>query len=364
MRKSFISSSLILILFSSMSFAQLAKDSWAVGFGFDYPRFESINITPRNGNFGAYLSLQRNFSEHLGIRFTGGWAHMIAGWTNPNLLPVYTTTDAITGDFDMLYYLVPCENISPYVFVGLGADYKMLLNKATTYLKDKQIAGQANLGIGIEWNIDPAWRIVSEFGYHIAVNSELDGAIGAGELNGRDTYFGIKVGGLYYFDQGEPSKYCQLYTGIVNEVKDMTNYDRIEEMITKHIPKEVVKEVVVEKASKATSDKWVLIGVNFANNSSKLTCESYPILFDAAKTLLKNPDMKVEIQGYCDINASVEYNKKLSQRRAETVKSYLESKGVAASRLTAVGYGKTDYVGDNKTSEGRAENRRVEFKIQ
>jgi len=365
MKKSSIIILLFLVLSSSLSFAQLAKDSWSLGFGFDYPRFESINITPRNGNFGGYVSIQRNFSEHVGIRFTGGYSHILAGWLNSSYQAVYTTTDAFTGDFDMLYYLVPCENISPYVFAGLGADYKMLLNKATSYLKDNQIAGQANCGIGIEWNICPDWRIVSEFGYHWAANSELDGAIGAGEVGTHDTYFGIKVGALYYFDQGEPSKYCQLYTGIKDEARDMTNYDRIEEMIKKNIPKEVVKEVVVEKPSKATtSDKWVLVGVNFANNSSKLTCESYPILFDAAKTLLKNPDLKVEIQGYCDINASVDYNKKLSQRRAETVKDYLVSKGVAASRLTAVGYGKTDYVADNKSAEGRAENRRVEFKIQ
>jgi outer membrane protein OmpA-like peptidoglycan-associated protein len=356
---------LFLMLASNFTFAQLAKDSWAFGFGFDYPRFASINITPRNGDFGAYLSLQKNFSEHIGVRFSGGWAHMISGWTNPNSLPIYTTTDAITGDFDMLYYLVPCENISPYVFGGLGADYKILLNKATSYLKDKQLAGQANVGVGIEWNIDPAWRIVSEFGYHVAANSELDGALGNGEVGGRDTYIGIKVGALYYFSKGEPSKYCQLYTGIKDEGKDLTNYDRIEEMIKKHIPKEVVKEVVVEKASKATtSDRWVLIGVNFAFNSSKLNGEAFPILYDAAKTLLKNPDVKVEIQGYCDYIGSDAYNKKLSQRRAETVKDYLESKGVAAARLTAVGYGKTDFVADNKTAEGRAMNRRIEFKVQ
>ena len=149
MKKSSIIVVLFLMLASNLTFAQLAKDSWAFGFGFDYPRFESINITPRNGDFGAYLSLQRNFSEHVGIRFTGGWAHMISGWTNPSYQPVYTTTDAITGDFDLLYYLVPCENISPYVFAGLGADYKMLINKATSYLNNNQIAGQANLGC---WN--------------------------------------------------------------------------------------------------------------------------------------------------------------------------------------------------------------------
>jgi OOP family OmpA-OmpF porin len=80
--------------------------------------------------------------------------------------------------------------------------------------------------------------------------------------------------------------------------------------------------------------------------------------------LLKNPDIKVEIAGYCDYVGSDAYNKKLSQRRAETVKAYLESKGVAAARLTAVGYGKTDFVADNKTAEGRAMNRRIEFKVQ
>jgi OOP family OmpA-OmpF porin len=365
MKKSSIVVVLFLILFSNLTFAQLAKDSWALGFGFDYPRFVSSNISQDNSNYGGYVSLQRNFSEHVGIRLTGVYTHLTTYWVNTSAQTINSKTNQIVGDLDLMYYLVPCENISPYVFGGLGGAYKMLKNKATSYLDDNQFAGQVKAGIGIEWNVDPAWRIVSEFGYHWAVNSELDGAIGAGEVGGHDSYIGIKVGALYYFSQGEPSKYCQLYTGIKDEAKDMTNYDRIEEMIKKHIPKEVVKEVAVEKPSKAeTSDKWVLVGVNFANNSSKLTCESYPILFDAAKTLLKNPDLKVEVQGYCDINASVEYNKKLSQRRAETVKDYLESKGVAASRLTAVGYGKTDFIDENKTAEGRAQNRRVEFKIQ
>jgi OOP family OmpA-OmpF porin len=355
---------LFLILFSNLTFAQLAKDSWAVGLGFDYPRFVNINITPRNGNYGGYVSLQRNFSEHIGVRLTGGYAHILAGWISASNQPIYTTTDAITGDLDLLYYLVPCESISPYIFAGFGGDYKMLLNKATAYLDDNQFAGQANCGIGVEWNIDPEWKIVSEFGYHWAANSELDGAIGSGETDVHDTYFGVKVGALYYFSQGEPSKYCQLYSGIKEEPKDMTDYDRIDEMIKKSIPKEVIKEVVVERPSKASSDKWVLIGVNFDFNSSKLKGEAFPILYDAVKTLLKNPDIKVEIAGYCDYIGSDAYNKKLSERRAETVKDYLESKGVAAARLTAVGYGKTDFVADNKTAEGRAMNRRIEFKVQ
>jgi OOP family OmpA-OmpF porin len=367
MKKSSIVVVLFLILFSNLTFAQLAKDSWAFGFGFDYPRFVSTNNYPDNGDFGGYLSLQRNFTEHFGVRLTGLYARMISYWMPWNTPTQYTTTNSIIGDLDMMYYLVPCESVSPYVLAGVGGSYNMLThayNMGDNQGNFNSFAMQVRLGFGVEWSIDPAWKIVSEFGYNWAVNSELDGNVGPEGIGGHDAYMGVKVGALYYFSQGEPSKYCQLYTGIKDEAKDLTNYDRIEEMIKKNIPKEVIKEVVVEKASTASSDKWVLIGVNFAFNSSKLSGEAFPILYDAAKTLLKNPDVKVEIQGYCDYIGSDAYNKKLSQRRAETVKDYLESKGVASSRLTAVGYGKTDFVADNKTEDGRAANRRIEFKVQ
>ena len=139
----------------------------------------------------------------------------------------------------------------------------------------------------------------------------------------------------------------------------MTDYTRIEDMIVKHIP----KEIVVEKQARAANNNWVLIGVNFAFDKATLLPEAYPILYDAAKTLLKNPEIKVEIQGNCDYIGSVAYNNELSLRRAETVKMFLVSKGVAQNRLTTVGYGRRNPVADNKTEEGRAMNRRVVFRI-
>jgi outer membrane protein OmpA-like peptidoglycan-associated protein len=147
-------------------------------------------------------------------------------------------------------------------------------------------------------------------------------------------------------------------------MKDMTDYNRIEEMIKAHIPKEVVKEVAVPAPVQKMDEKWVLVGVNFDFNKSTFKAESYPILYDAAKTLLKHPDTKVTIEGYTDNIGSESYNKKLSQKRAEMVKDYLVSKGIAASRLTAVGMGESNPVGDNKTADGRAMNRRIEFKVQ
>ena len=70
----------------------------------------------------------------------------------------------------------------------------------------------------------------------------------------------------------------------------------------------------------------------------------------------------MEIGGHTDSTGEDAYNMGLSQRRAESVRSYLVSKGVKASRLEAKGYGETKPVASNDTNEGRAKNRRVELK--
>ena len=105
----------------------------------------------------------------------------------------------------------------------------------------------------------------------------------------------------------------------------------------------------------------VLEGVNFATGSTNLTADSKTILDGVAKTLQEWPDVNVEIQGHTDSQASDDFNMKLSQARAESVKKYLVSKGVDASRLTTKGYGETKPIADNATADGRAKNRRVEL---
>ena len=365
MKNFLITLALMLTVGIGISKAQTVTDSWAFGFGLSYPRFYSVNITSLNSDYGAHLSLQRNFSEHVGLRLKGGYSHLEGQWTDASLNRITESTNLITGDLDLLYYLVPCEPVSPYLFAGVGGSYKMITNGQTGV--PDNFGAQLNVGVGAEFKLNPTWSLVTEFGYHVTNNSELDGTTipnVSNEVNGHDTYLVLSAGFNFFFGQGEPSKQCEPFQGITMEMKDMTNYNRIEDMIVKHIPKEVIKEVVVEKPMKAMMmDKWVLIGVNFDFDKSKLLPESYPILYDAAKTLLKNPDIKVEIQGYCDYIGSDAYNNKLSLRRAETVKMFLVSKGVAQNRLTTVGYGKSNPVADNKTEEGRAMNRRIEFRI-
>lgn len=109
-------------------------------------------------------------------------------------------------------------------------------------------------------------------------------------------------------------------------------------------------------------DVVVLKGVNFANDSARLTPESMVILDDVAQRLNKRGDIRAEVAGHTDDRGTADYNRSLSQKRAESVRGYLVSKGVDASRLTARGYGEDSPIADNKTSQGRAENRRVELR--
>jgi len=82
-------------------------------------------------------------------------------------------------------------------------------------------------------------------------------------------------------------------------------------------------------------------------------------LAKVAGILLAYPGLKVQVEGFTDSVGSDEYNQKLSEDRAATVKDFLVSQGVSGNNITSQGFGKTRPVADNSTSQGRAQNRRV-----
>lgn len=109
------------------------------------------------------------------------------------------------------------------------------------------------------------------------------------------------------------------------------------------------------------SVKLILEGVNFQTGKSTLVDMSQTILDQVAASLVGNPEVTVEIGGHTDITGSKATNTRLSLARANSVKAYLVSKGVEASRLTTKGFGPDVPVADNKTADGRLKNRRVEL---
>jgi len=106
-----------------------------------------------------------------------------------------------------------------------------------------------------------------------------------------------------------------------------------------------------------------LENVFFEHNQYKLKPESFSELNRLIKFLKKNPEMKIEIAGHTDNIGTPEYNKKLSQQRANSVKEYLLKNGIESQKLVSEGYGQTKPIQTNETVEGRAKNRRVEFKV-
>jgi outer membrane protein OmpA-like peptidoglycan-associated protein len=106
-----------------------------------------------------------------------------------------------------------------------------------------------------------------------------------------------------------------------------------------------------------------LNNIFFEFGKSVLKAESFPELDRLVNILNKNPEIKIEINGHTDDVGTDASNQVLSQDRAQSVVTYLQSKGISAGRLSAKGYGESKPDVPNNSDENRAFNRRVEFKI-
>ncbi len=106
----------------------------------------------------------------------------------------------------------------------------------------------------------------------------------------------------------------------------------------------------------------VMRGVSFEASGSSLTAGSYAILNDIAATLIAHPEVRVEIAAYTDDAGVPGTIVRMTQLRAEVVRSYLAGRGVPSGRMVARGYGSASPIASNATPAGRAQNRRVELR--
>jgi outer membrane protein OmpA-like peptidoglycan-associated protein len=117
------------------------------------------------------------------------------------------------------------------------------------------------------------------------------------------------------------------------------------------------QQVIIKKGRIELKDT-----VYFDTNKATIQPRSYALLDNVAKVLLEHPELeKVWIEGHTDSTGTPSENLKLSQRRAEAVRDYLINRGVGFQRLDARGFGQERPIADNKTVQGRAANRRVDF---
>lgn len=120
----------------------------------------------------------------------------------------------------------------------------------------------------------------------------------------------------------------------------------------------------VEVQRQGDNIKLIMPGsITFATDSSEIASNFYGPLNNVASSMKQYQQNNIEIVGHTDNTGSHSYNMQLSQRRAQSVASYLEAQGVPAARITTRGAGPDQPVASNATVEGRASNRRVEVNL-
>jgi OOP family OmpA-OmpF porin len=188
--------------------------------------------------------------------------------------------------------------------------------------------GDAHAGVGVEYKFNPNWSLAGEYTSGRATS-------GAVKLHNNNLSLGLN----YYFGKSAAAA----------------------PVAAKEEPKPVPEAEVNETWKTLLENKPVCIeGAQFEFDSARLRSGEIKKLDEVVSFAGKYKDTKLEASGHtCNIGTE-EYNRKLSERRAESVKDYLVKHGVAAQRITTVGYGEARPMADNKTREGRELNRRVE----
>lgn len=319
-----------------------------------------------------YLAIQGGYSwldedlrgaEHgTGLQILFGW-RLSERWSmelQTNYFNLDTGRGAATDFYrsslglDAVYAFSP-RGWSPLLILGVGGAYNDVLPNS-----DDSTDFTANAGLGL---MTPA---LNDYGLRL-------------RLEGRYT--------MDFRDQGDPED-IHAYLGLVLPLRKPR---RIEVVRTE--VREVIKERIVPQAPPRDSDGdgvpddqdrcpdtirgtqvdangcaiqhsvITLQGVHFENDSARLSQSSLTMLEQAAAALRGQPSMQVEVAGHTDSAGSDAYNQRLSERRAASVVDHLVQSGIDRSRLKSVGYGESRPIADNASAEGRASNRRVEFRV-
>lgn len=162
--------------------------------------------------------------------------------------------------------------------------------------------------------------------------------------------------GTYTVKFLEPKKY-----GVEIIVKDYLFYLDVVDMTYASTDEPMVKNFELEKIKIGT--KVVLENIYFETGKAVLKPESYDQLDQVIELLENNETLRMEISGHTDNTGSLRVNTRLSEERAKAVVDYLVSQGIDKERLEWKGYAYSQPIAPNDTEEGRAKNRRVEFKI-
>lgn len=334
----------------------------------------------------------------------------------------YLKLHAIPASADVWVHFCPGEQVNPYIYAGIGDMIYKRVNGDGVYIPNSEYKSSIDMpfGIGVEVFPSKDVSIIADGGYR--VTDDYPDGLKIGKIDG---YAVAKVGvnvylGTSYADaeaqrlkEAEARRVEDLANAEARRVKQQADADaeakrvkdstdaeakrvkdstdaealRLKQQADANAEARRVKDSTdaearrVKESADAEARRLaeqsgrdtliilekgktvVLKGVNFETNKATLTRGSEIILERALRALRASPDLNVLIVGHTDNVGTAAYNKKLSFRRAEAVKSWLVGKGISARRLSVAGKGFDEPIDDNTTAEGRANNRRMEFRV-
>jgi outer membrane protein OmpA-like peptidoglycan-associated protein len=340
---------------------------------------------------GGELMLRYGITPIVSAGFTAGYEELKS---QQDVLPLagrqgYLKLHAIPAAAMLWFHFAPEAAVNPYIYTGLGAMIYKRLNGASTYIFDSKFKSSVlvPVGVGLEFFTSQSTSFVLDLGYRIT-----DDWVDAYKLGKLDGYGTAKAGFNFYLGadnhaaeeqarlDAEARRVRELAEADARRVKELAAAEaeakRLKDLAAAEADARRLKDLADAEARRLADQKGrdtiiilekgktvVLKGVNFEFNKATLTAESEIILQRALRALNGSPELRVLITGHTDNVGSAAYNKKLSFRRAESVKSWLVKNGVALKRLSVAGKGFDEPIDDNTTDAGRANNRRIEFHV-
>ena len=246
------------------------------------------------------------------------------------------------------------KRIAPFVMGGIGlASYD---TEGTVLATDGIALTAPTLGLGVSMLSRCNMNLDLGVQWTHALTDEFDNV----KDSGNDAYLTPFLGFGYTFGKKvEPVKIVE----IVEEETAPTAPARTNVRNRATASGTTMAAVPVVRDRVSMTENFILTGVQFEINSSRLTADAKTVLDEVVTALKRNPRVRLEVGGHTDNTGSLDLNNRLSLQRANSVRDYLISQGIAEDRLEAKGYGPSMPIADNSTAAGRAENRRIEFVI-
>lgn len=350
-------------------------------------RKETVYITPFAGyqlfDDARDLSESGTFGVGLEYRFMPNWA----------IEAMYSRADAdrkyVSGSFDFeeirvdgtYYFAGQEETWNPYVSLGAGhADFGVNDSSGVRTAGTNHDETRVNVGTGVRYNVNDSISLRGDLReFHGIDESTFDTQVSLGISFAFNRTVGSKSPApapepapVDSDNDGVPDSRDQCPGTTAGVAVDSTGceLDSDNDGVVDsqdQCPDTAAGAVVDETGCEGITEtiETFTIEVQFPLNSAEISDVYDAEIRRVADFLKENPETVVEIAGHSDSTGKASYNKSLSQRRAEAVAGRLTGPlGVDPSKVSAMGYGEEEPVASNQTAAGRAENRRVEARIQ